>query len=242
MKVDVYTAQGKKSGSATLSDQVFGQDMNADLLHQVLVSMQSNAREGNAHTKDRSEVSGTGKKPWRQKGTGRARHGSRRSPIWVGGGVSFGPRSSKKYSKKINKKMRVKALCIGLSLRLQEGSVLFVDSLNLSEGKTKEVASAIHSFGSLPGFETIDTRSNPNNVLIIDPSGSELLVQASRNIPHVSLTSGREVSVLDIAQSRYVVVLDPEALSHVLEARLSGTYGASFAVESDTASESVTTA
>lgn len=128
MEAIVYNKNGKEAGKIALNDKVFGVAWNADLVHQVATAMMSNRRAGTAHTKDRSEVSGTGKKPWRQKGTGRARHGSKRSPIWVGGGVAHGPRSDKNYEKKLTKKMKAKALMTLLSRKLKDGQILFVDS------------------------------------------------------------------------------------------------------------------
>ena len=104
LETEVYNQKGKAVGKLSLPDEIFGLKWNADLVHQVVVAMQANARIPVAHTKTRGEVSGTGKKPWRQKGTGRARHGSKRSPIWVGGGVAHGPRNEKDYKQKINKR------------------------------------------------------------------------------------------------------------------------------------------
>src|SRR5690349_19754974 len=108
METTVYNQKGQEAGKIKLSEAVFGAPWNADLVHQVVVSMQSSARHSIAHTKTRGEVSGGGKKPWQQKGTGRARHGSTRSPIWVGGGIAHGPRSDKNYDRKVNKKAKTK--------------------------------------------------------------------------------------------------------------------------------------
>src|ERR1700722_10641927 len=119
MEAPIYNSQGKKAGSIELPESVFGVAWNDSLMHQVVTSMQDNARTNVAHTKDRGDVRGGGKKPWRQKGTGRARHGSIRSPIWRGGGVTHGPRNEKDFSRTIPKKMRAKALYIALSRKLR---------------------------------------------------------------------------------------------------------------------------
>src|SRR5581483_4020780 len=110
MKAPIYTQEGKEAGSIELADSMFGLAWNADLVKQVVDSMLSSARKPYAHTKGRGEVSGGGKKPWKQKGTGRARHGSIRSPIWKGGGVAHGPLNTKNFDRKVNKKMKAKAL------------------------------------------------------------------------------------------------------------------------------------
>ena len=115
LEANVYSQEGKEVSKITLSEKIFGVEWNANLVHDVVVSMQGNARSNSAHTKNRGEVRGGGKKPWKQKGTGRARHGSSRSPIWAGGGVAHGPRNERDYTRKINKNVRAKALASVLS-------------------------------------------------------------------------------------------------------------------------------
>ena len=145
MKAQVFKTDGSKSGEVQLPETLFGVAWNPDLVHEVVVSMQSNARAGTAHTKDRSEVAGGGRKPWKQKGTGRARHGSRRSPIWTGGGVTFGPRSEKDYSKKINKKVKAKALASTLSRKFTDGEVVFVENFDFATPKTADAKTVCRS-------------------------------------------------------------------------------------------------
>src|SRR5436853_6808436 len=128
METKIYNIEGKETGKITLPENIFGLPWNADLVHLVVVGMHANARTNVAHTKDRGEVRGGGKKPWRQKGTGRARHGSIRSPIWRGGGVTHGPRNEKNYARAIPKKIRAKALFMALSRKLKDGEIIFVDS------------------------------------------------------------------------------------------------------------------
>src|SRR5882724_8931234 len=137
MESIIYNVQGKETGKITLPESIFGLPWNADLVHQVVVAMQANARQNVAHTKDRGEVRGGGKKPWQQKGTGRARHGSSRSPIWKGGGVTHGPRNDKIYARKINRAARQKALLVVLSRKYRDGELTFVDSLSFDTPKAK---------------------------------------------------------------------------------------------------------
>src|SRR5262245_26808838 len=132
METKVYNQQGKETGKLKLPEAVFGLPWNGDLVHQVVVSMQANQREGNAHTKGRGEVRGGGKKPWRQKGTGRARHGSIRSPLWRGGGTTHGPSNERNYEKKINKKMKTKALYTVLSQKNRDGEVVLLDQVKFA--------------------------------------------------------------------------------------------------------------
>jgi large subunit ribosomal protein L4 len=127
-----------------LDKSVFEVPMNSDLVHQIVTSQMSNRRQVIAHTKTRAEVSGGGKKPWKQKGTGKARHGSIRSPIWVGGGITFGPRNEK-FQKRCSKKMKRKALFMVLSEKIKDGSLIIVDSFDINEIKTKEFKKILDS-------------------------------------------------------------------------------------------------
>src|SRR5665647_621792 len=136
----IYSQKGTEAREINLPAKVFGAKWRADLVHQVVEGMRSNKRAGTADTKDRGEVRGGGKKPWKQKGTGRARHGSSRSPIWVGGGVTHGPLAEKNYKRKISKKMRAQALFSVLSRKLKDNEIIFVDSLSLTKINTKSGA------------------------------------------------------------------------------------------------------
>lgn len=211
----VYNTSGKEVSKVSLPESVWGLNWNADLVHQVVVGMQSNARTGLANTKMRGEVSGTGKKPWRQKGTGQARHGSRRSPIWVGGGVSHGPRSDKNYDKKINRKAKVKALFTALSQKLRDGKVLFVDSLDLKAIKTKDASAALTNLAKVDGFTTLNTKKE-NNIFLIVPKKSETTVKSFRNIAHVTVEEMRNINPVDVLNYRYIVVANPEESNKVL--------------------------
>ncbi|MEK7514518.1 MAG: 50S ribosomal protein L4, partial [Patescibacteria group bacterium] len=153
MEQVIYNQKGKEVGKIALPEKVFGVAWNADLIHQVVTSMQSNARSPIAHTKGRGEVRGGGRKPWKQKGTGRARHGSIRSPLWKGGGVTHGPKKDENYSKSIPRGMKTKALFAVLSRKAKDGELVLVDSLSLSPKtkEAKEILSSLSSIKSLKG-------------------------------------------------------------------------------------------
>lgn len=233
MKLTTFDTKGKPGKEVVLSADVFEVPMQKDMVHQVLVSMQANKRQGNAHTKDRSEVRGGGKKPWRQKGTGRARHGSSRSPIWVGGGVTFGPRNDRNYSKKINRKMRLRALAMALSAKTKQENVLGLVGLSLAEPKTSIAADALKQLEKGSG-KTLNVL-NPNNILFITAEGNLDKVRSFRNLPHVTMVSAREVSALDVAQKRFIVLDNPEEVNKILEARVAGNYQQVIASEEDKA-------
>lgn len=210
---------GKSIGKIALAESVFGLPWNKDLVHQVAVSMMANARAGTAHTKDRSEVSGGGKKPWKQKGTGRARHGSTRSPIWVGGGVTFGPRNDKDYSKKINKKMRVKALYTVLSKRAHDGQMLALDALTLAAPKTKDAAVILSALSKTAGFEKL-TSSKKTTALIVVPEMDAAVAKSFANLPGVFISTARELNPLIVMQYQHVLVVDAPKVTEALVAKM----------------------
>lgn len=215
----IYSQKGTKAGTITLSEKVFGATWNGDLVHEVVTSMMSNKRAGTAHTKDRSEVSGGGKKPWKQKGTGRARHGSTRSPIWVGGGVTFGPRNDKDYSKKINKKARVKALYTTLSRQYGLGHIMMLDTLALSAIKTKDAHAVLADLAKVENFEGLKV-AKKNAALVVLPEISTEIAKSFANLPGVTLVATAELNPMLVMNARRVVMVDPTKTLEVLESKM----------------------
>lgn len=214
----IYTQDGKEKGTVSLPETVFGLPWNADLVHQVAQSMMANARQGSANAKTRAEVRGGGKKPWRQKGTGRARHGSRRSPIWVGGGTTHGPRSEKNYSRKINKKMKIKALYTVLSAKLRDGEIIFIDSFAFDVPKTKDAKGYIVSIAKGSGHEDLATKRK-NAAVIALPVKNKNVEMSFGNIGSMSVHEARMLSPLELLNTKYVVLVHPEESIKVLENR-----------------------
>ena len=194
IKFPVYNLKGEKIKDIELSDSVFGLPANDALLHQVYVSQYANRRQVVAHTKDRAERAGSGRKPWRQKGTGRARVGSVRSPIWRKGGVIFGPTKDRNFKKNIPKKMNRKALAVAFSRKLADKEIVVIDNLKLKEVKTKIMSKALESLklkGSiLVGFCKDEKKSK----------------KASRNIPKVENIDVENLNVFDILNHKYLVI------------------------------------
>ena len=219
LSVPVYSQAGKEVSTMALPKSVFGVVWNADLVHQVVVSMNANKRAGTAHTKDRSAVSGGGKKPWKQKGTGRSRHGSSRSPIWVGGGVTFGPSNEKDYSKKINKKMRAKALYTVLSRKLSDGHLLLVDTLSLSAKKTKDAVTVTEALAKVSGFEKM-TSTKKTTALIALPERNETVEKSFANLPGVTMVLASDINAVTVMGYTYVVMVAPETVVPALEAKM----------------------
>lgn len=220
LEANVYSQEGKEVATIALPENVFGVEWNADLVHDVVVSMQGNARSNTAHTKNRSEVRGGGKKPWKQKGTGRARHGSTRSPIWVGGGVAHGPRNERDYSRKINKNTKAKALASVLSHKLAEGRVIFVDALTFKEPKTAEARKVLSAFGKIESVKDISTKRANAALIVLSgrDNGAEL---SFRNMGNVHVVNVKDVNPVALLTYKYVVVAKPEESLKALVARVS---------------------
>ena len=219
METTVYNQKGKETGKLKLPESVFGLPWNADLVHQVSVSMMSNLRAPVAHVKDRGAVRGGGKKPWRQKGTGRARHGSRRSPIWVGGGVTHGPSNEKVFARKINKGMKAKALRVALSKKFKDGEVLFVESLDFKAPKTSEAKIVLDSLAGIKGFEYITKKKE--NALHLTLAQKEAAVEKSfRNFNTLSVGELRNLNVLDVLNRKYLVIVNPKETLKFLESKI----------------------
>jgi large subunit ribosomal protein L4 len=215
----VYSKEGKEVSTIALPENVFGVAWNADLVHQVVVSMQGNARAGTAHTKGRGDVRGGGKKPWKQKGTGRARHGSSRSPIWVGGGVALGPINDKDYSRKINRNAKAKALACVLSEKFRDEEVLFVDSFGLTAPKAKEARTILGALASTKGHEKLRTK-RVNAALILIPGRDNATELSFRNFGNVEVVQTKDVNPEVLLKYKYVVVAKPEENVKALAARV----------------------
>lgn len=201
MKLSVYNLKNETVGEVELSDAIFNRDWNPDLVHQVLLVKSANRRNSTAHTKTRGEVRGGGIKPWRQKGTGRARHGSRRSPLWKGGGVTFGPRNDRNYALKINKKMLRAALHSALSKKIVDGQLRIIESLKMADHKTKNV------YGALKNLQAL-------NALVVPAKDNKAIYRACSNIPKVKCAAAGALSVVDVLKYKNVL-LDKEALQEI---------------------------
>lgn len=193
MKIDVFNLEAKKVGDMELNEAVFGQEYKEALIHQVVVAQLANKRQGNKSTLTRSEVRGGGAKPWRQKGTGRARQGSTRSPQWTGGGVVFAPKQ-RDFSQKINKKMRVAATISALSAKVADNKMVVVENLELAEAKTKLVANMLKAF-------------NINGkVLVVTDKDDQSVLRACANIQAVTVANADLVSVYELVANSNCII------------------------------------
>ena len=219
MEHKTYNKTGKETGSIKLPEKVFGVKWNANLVHQVITSLMSSKRKGTAHAKTRGEVRGGGKKPWKQKGTGRARHGSTRSPIWVGGGTTHGPRNDKNYDRKVNAKQNAKALASILSAKLRDGEIIFVDEINFKAPKTKDARDVMINLAKIKGFERL---SKKTNAALVALSGKSVEVEKSfQNIGSVSVMETRNINPVEALKYKYILIENPTKSVKILEDRIS---------------------
>lgn len=194
IKAKVYNLEGVETGEMDLSKGIFGVEMKDDLVHQAFVAQISNSRQVLADTKDRGEVRGGGKKPWKQKGTGRSRHGSSRSPIWKGGGVTFGPTSDRNYSKKINKKMKTKALFMVLSSKARDNEMIILDDAKLDKVSTKTMSGALKK---LPV---------KGKILFSLGKRNDQVFKSIKNIPDVSIIASDSLNVADLLKNKTLII------------------------------------
>lgn len=194
MKIKVYNLAGKETGDMELSDKVFGVKVKPEVVHQVFVQQTNNQREPWADTKNRGEVSGGGKKPWQQKGTGRARHGSIRSPIWKGGGVAFGPLTDRNYKTKINKKTRQAVIKMCLSDKAQSGNLLVVEDFNFEQPKTKLFASVVKAMPT-----------KMKNFLVLTAGKDDAVLRMTKNLKTVKTLRASDANVMDLVKKGVIL-------------------------------------
>lgn len=218
LELPVFSMEGKKVGTTTLPEGLFTAPWRADLVHQVTTAMQANLRQNRAHTKDRSEVSGGGKKPWKQKGTGQARHSSTRSPLWRHGGVTFGPRNDRDYSEKTNKKMRAGALLSVLSKKARDGEIILVDKLAFAEPKSAIAKSVLVKLAEGSGAEALTTKKK-NAALIALAGYDTKAIKSFANFGNVFTEEARNLNPLSVMTHKYLIIERPEEVFTALIAR-----------------------
>ena len=218
MELSIYSMEGKKVGSVALPESIFGVKWRSDLVHQVTTAMQANLRQNRAHTKDRSEVSGGGKKPWKQKGTGQARHGSSRSPIWRHGGITFGPRNVRNYSEKINKKMRIGALLSVLSRKAKDGEIILVDKFTFSAPKTSVAKAIIEKIAKGASTPELVTKKK-NTALLALHSHNTDTIKSFNNFGNMLTEEVRSLNPVEVLTHKYLIIENPEAAFKILLTR-----------------------
>lgn len=218
MEAKIYNQKGTSAGTINLPEKVFGAKWRSDLVHQVVQGMRSNKRAGTADTKDRGEVRGGGRKPWKQKGTGQARHGSSRSPIWVGGGVTHGPLAEKNYKRKISQKMRAQALFSVLSKKLKDEEIIFVDTLETPAIKTKDAVKVVQNLAKVSGWKITDASKKPR-VLTALFGRNENTEKSFRNIPTLEIAFLKNLNPFDVLNYKYLLIENPVESVKFLESR-----------------------
>ena len=205
-KVAVCNSKNEQVGEIELNDEVFNVPIKSHLVHEVVKMQLAKRRSGTASTKGRSEVQASGRKPWRQKGTGRARAGTRSSPIWRGGGIIFGPKP-RDYTPKVNKKIRRQALKIVLTNKYKENQMVVLDGFDQEEIKTKAIVNLLRVFGM-------------DSVLLVTPERNALLEKSARNVPHTKVLCSEGINVYDVLKHRNLLLVKDAVLK--IEAALLG--------------------
>lgn len=205
-EVNIYNQKLEIVGKEKLSEQQFAVEANEVLIHQAYVAQMSNERQVLAHTKDRSEVRGGGRKPWAQKGTGRARVGSNRSPIWIGGGVTFGPTKDRNFKKKINKKMKQKALAMVLTDKVKSNNFILLDKVEVKDFKTKDVDKVLQKAEKEIVKGNKEEKKAKRSILLIDIAKNEKLKFSARNLEGVGTINANNINILDLLKYRNLVL------------------------------------
>ncbi len=217
IQAKIYNQKGNEAGSINLPAKVFAAKWRSDLVHQVVEGMRSNKRAGTADTKDRGEVRGGGRKPWKQKGTGRARHGSSRSPIWVGGGVTHGPLAEKNYKRKISKKMRAQALFSVLSRKLKDNEIFFIDSLEMPKINTKAGIVVVQNLVKAGNLKNLKTKKS--KILMALYERNKNAEKSFRNIPILDIVFLKNLNPLGALNHQYLLIENPVESVKFLESR-----------------------
>lgn len=227
LKIAVYNQKGEQIGDQKLNEAIFGIKINPAVVHQAVIAQLANVRKVLAHTKTRGEVRGGGKKPWRQKGTGRARHGSIRSPIWIGGGVTFGPRKERNYKLKINKKVKQKSIFMALSDKVANSKFILLDVLELPAAKTKEMAKLIVVLKKeiIDKAKKIEIKQEkdkskgkkekkvvkeklPKILIVLGEKNEKLdqiILRSAKNMPGVAVTRFNSLNLVDLLKAEYLI-------------------------------------
>ena len=217
-ELPIFSMDGKKVGTIALPEAIFGVQWRSDLVHQVTTAMQANLRQNRAHTKDRSEVSGGGKKPWKQKGTGQARHSSTRSPIWRHGGITFGPRNVRNYSEKINKKMRIGALLSVLSRKAKDGEIILVDTFAMNTPKTSVAKIALVNLAKGASAPELVTKKKNTALLALSPYNKNVS-KSFGNFGNIMTEETRSLNPVDVLTHKYLIIENPKESFEILLSR-----------------------
>jgi large subunit ribosomal protein L4 len=212
----MFNQKGEKVKEVTLNPDIFGVEINENVVHQVAMAQMANSRTTIAHTKDRSEVRGGGHKPWKQKGTGNARHGSRRSPIWVGGGVTFGPTKDRNWSQKVNKKMKTKALfmCLTDKIVSEDRELVLIDNLEIKEKKTRDFVKTVETLKDALKLKAIkeskkfDIKNYKKSILVVVAPEEKDAFVVTRNLEKIKTISANSLNVVDLLKFKDIIMTE----------------------------------